>query len=82
MKTYVAVLLAGAMLSATAFAAEGDSSREERFKAKYGRYTPTEEVRLQALADQDTSQRQCTGHECCSKRRPASRDNSRMLAAV
>jgi hypothetical protein len=46
MKTFV-VILAGALFVSTAFAS--DPYAEERFKAKYGRYTPAEEARREAL---------------------------------
>jgi hypothetical protein len=46
MKTVV-ILLAGALSLSTAFGS--DPFAEERFKAKYGRYTPAEEARREAL---------------------------------
>ena len=39
------VLLTGAMLSLTAFGGSTDTSAEERYRMKYGRYTPAEEAR-------------------------------------
>ena len=43
----VVVFLAGALFVSTAIAS--DPYAEERFKAKYGRYTPAEEARREAL---------------------------------
>ena len=50
MKTRM-MILTGAMLSFTAFAWQGDPMAEERYKLKYGRYTPAEEARQKALKE-------------------------------
>jgi hypothetical protein len=59
MKTFLNVMLAAAMLVSVSLSADGDPLREERFKAKTGRYTPAEEARRQALTAR------CSDHECC-----------------
>lgn len=67
MKTFLTVLFTGAMLSSAAFSSDGDPYREERFKAKFGRYTAIEEARRAALVQQTrTSAKECAKHECCS----------------
>ena len=82
MKTFLAVLFAGAMLSTAAFSADGDPYREERFKAKYGRYTPAEEARRQAIVQQErATAKQCASYECCSHKRVA-QENSKVTGSA
>jgi hypothetical protein len=45
-----AMLCAGAVLSLAAFANSTDSFTEERYRAKYGRYTPAAEARQKLVA--------------------------------
>jgi hypothetical protein len=72
MKTYLTVLFAGAVFASTAFATDGDPLREERFKAKTGRYSSTEETRRLALApNSGVRKEECTNHECCRHERTA-----------
>jgi hypothetical protein len=67
MKRLLAVLFAGAMLSSAAFAADSDPFREERYKAKFGRYTPAEEARRAALVPKKlVGAEKCTSQDCCS----------------
>src|SRR5712692_3307872 len=73
MKTYLTVFFAGAVLTSVAFAADSDPFREERFKAKTGRYTPTEEARLQAFNRKlSVRKEECTNQECCRHEHTAS----------
>ena len=69
MNTLLTLLLAGA-LAASGTSGVNDPMAEERYRAKYGRYTPAEEARRQAaeLAKRNTAP--CCGHEgCCVRAR-------------
>lgn len=78
MKTLLAVLFTGAMLSSSAFSADGDPFSEARFKAKFGRYTAAEEARRGANAQQaGSSAMNCTKHECCSHKGMAAHKTSK-----
>ena len=46
------VLLSGVVFTFAAFAASGDQFAEERYRVKYGRYTPAEETGKKAAAVQ------------------------------
>ena len=46
-----AVLFAGMMVASVAFAGTNDPMAEERFRMKYGRYTPAEEARSAARSE-------------------------------
>lgn len=67
MKTLMTTLLAGAMTVSVMNAGVNDQSAEERYRAKYGRYTPAEEAR-RANAEQvkrQATQRRCGDEGCC-----------------
>ena len=70
MKSLVTILFAGAMFSAV-FAAGDDNGAEARFRMKFGRPSPQEEIRLAAarktaepvlMASND-----CGMHDCCKR---------------
>lgn len=78
MKTLV-VFVAGALSLATAFGS--DPYAEERFKAKYGRYTPAEEARRESLkkaAKAKSTEAQgeaamCNMPGCCESKKAATK---------
>jgi hypothetical protein len=68
MKTMITVFVAGAMLtSAVSRAAVNDRTAEERFRTKYGRYTPAEEARRNANEETRANDLGCGREDCCHK---------------
>lgn len=65
MKTLMTLLAAGAMLASAAQALGTDPTVEERFRAKYGRYSLAEEVRRKAIAEAKHHRMVCDGESCC-----------------
>jgi hypothetical protein len=66
MKTYLTVFCAGVLLASMAFGAQGDPFREERFKAKTGRYTQAEEARrLTVSGKSNATAEKCSDQVCC-----------------
>jgi hypothetical protein len=64
MKTFSNIVIAGALLASMSFAQHGDPFREERFKAKFGRYSQAEEARQNAINGKAVSEKKCADHEC------------------
>ena len=50
MKTFSKIIIAGALLTSMSFAQQGDPFHEERFKAKFGRYSQAEEARRKSIS--------------------------------
>jgi hypothetical protein len=65
MKTYSKIVIAGALLASMSFAQQGDPFREERFKAKFGRYSQAEEARRKSVSEKAISEEKCADRECC-----------------
>jgi len=65
MTTYSKILIAGAVLASMSFAQQGDPFREERFKAKFGRYSQAEEARRKSIGEDAISEEKCADRECC-----------------
>ena len=65
MKTLMTLLAAGAMLASGAQARGNDPNVEERFRAKYGRYSPVEEARRNATAEAKRHKMVCDEESCC-----------------
>ena len=66
MKTLMTMLVAGAMLASAAHANSADPMADERFRAKYGRYTPAEETRRHAVEQAKQEANSCE-HGCCEQ---------------
>ena len=65
MKTAM-VVFAGAMFTSMAMAAVSDQFSEERYRAKYGRYTPAQESRLKDMqAASAVTATEPAGPACC-----------------
>lgn len=64
MKTAM-VLFAGVVIATTALAAQGDPMAEERYRMKYGRYTPAEEARQKAAKARAADVTEYVGQSCC-----------------
>ncbi len=65
MKTAI-VVFAGAMFASMAMATVSDQSSEERYRAKYGRYTPAQESRLKDVqAASAVTATEPAGPVCC-----------------
>jgi hypothetical protein len=58
-------LFAGVMISTTALATQGDPMAEERYRMKYGRYTPAEEARQKAAKERSADATAYVGQSCC-----------------
>jgi len=69
MKTFSTFITAGLLLASISFASQGDPYREERFKAKFGRYSTAEETRR--MERNATSSKDCGAQECCSLKHAA-----------
>ena len=65
MKTYSKIVIAGTLLASLSFAQKGDPFREERFKAKFGRYSQAEEARRKFISEKAISEEKCADRECC-----------------
>jgi hypothetical protein len=65
MTTYSKIFIAGALLASMSFAQQGDPFREERFKAKFGRYSQAEEARRKSIGEKAISDEKCADRECC-----------------
>ena len=65
MNTYSKVVIAAALLASMSFAQQGDPFREERFKAKFGRYSQAEEARRKSISEKAISGEKCADRECC-----------------
>lgn len=59
------VFLSGVVFAFVAFAASSDQLAEERYRMKYGRYTPAEEARRKAVADKRKDAAEYVGQACC-----------------
>ena len=59
------VLFAGVMIATTALVAQGDPMAEERYRMKYGRYTPAEEARQKAAKERAADATEYVGQSCC-----------------
>ena len=71
MKTYSKIVIAGALLASMSFAQQGDPFREERFKAKFGRYSQAEEARRKSTSEKATPGGTCADASCCRHRQDA-----------
>ncbi len=67
MRSFLNFLVAASLLASAAFASESDPFREERVKAKTGRYTAAEEVRWQASDRAAAAGSTCDTHACCRR---------------
>lgn len=65
MKTMMTVFAFAAMFGSTVQATTNDSMAEERFKVKYGRYSPTEERRQKFFSEAKVTMADCEGMSCC-----------------
>ncbi len=65
MTTYSKIVIAGALLASMSLAQQGDPFREERFKAKFGRYSQAEEARRKSMSERAISEEKCADRECC-----------------
>lgn len=65
MSTYSKVVIAGALLASMSFAQQGDPFREERFNAKFGRYSQAEEARRKSASEKAISEEKGVDRECC-----------------
>ena len=65
MKPFLKIVIAGALLASMSFAQQGDPFREERFKAKFGRYSQAEEARRKSISEKAVSEKKCADRECC-----------------
>jgi hypothetical protein len=65
MKTFSKIIIAGALLTSMSFAQQGDPFREERFKAKFGRYSQAEEACRKSINAKAASEEKCADRECC-----------------
>ena len=65
MKALMTLLAASAMLASAAQDLSNDPTVEERFRAKYGRYTPAEEARRKAIAEAKHDTNICDKGCCC-----------------
>jgi hypothetical protein len=72
------VLLTGAVLSLTLFGGSADSSAEERYRMKYGRYTPAEEVRQKAQREAQANAATAAEVATCCRYMNASLQNARV----
>ena len=59
------VFLTGVVFAVAAFAASNDQFAEERYRMKYGRYTPAEEARRKAVAAEKNDAVEYVGQACC-----------------
>ena len=59
------VFLTGVVFAIAAFAASNDQLAEERYRMKYGRYTPAEEARLKVVAAERKDAVEYVGQACC-----------------
>lgn len=66
MKTLLTILAAGSMLAAQAQTFTDSQPSEERFRAKYGRYTPAEETRRKMVEQAKSQEHVCADH-CCHR---------------
>jgi len=64
MTTYSKIVIVGALLASMSFAQQGDPFREERFKAKFGRYSQAEKARRTSMSERAIAQ-ECGDRECC-----------------
>jgi hypothetical protein len=71
MKTYSKILIAGTLLASMSFGQQGDPFREERFKAKFGRYSQAEEARRHLTSRKAVSEEPCADRECCRHKHAA-----------
>ena len=82
MKTYLTVFFAGAMLASTAFAVDDDPFREERLKAKTGRYSQAEEARRQMLTVKAKARtEECADKKCCRSKHGRPEQQAKAIAA-
>ena len=69
------ILLTGAILSVAAFSAHSDPLAEERYRAKYGRYTPAAEARQEAARQLTAAMAsRVEASVCCQQMKVASRN--------
>jgi len=71
MTTFSKIVIAGALLASMSFAQQGDPFREERFKAKFGRYSQAEEARRKSITENAIIEEKCADRECCRHQHPA-----------
>lgn len=64
MKTAM-VLFAGVVIASATLVGQGDPMAEERYRMKYGRYTPAEEARQKAAKEKATDVTEYVGQSCC-----------------
>jgi hypothetical protein len=76
MNTFSKIVIAGSLLATMAFAQQGDPFREERFKAKFGRYSQAEEARRKSIAANPRSEEKCANHACCRHPHAANKEVS------
>jgi hypothetical protein len=81
MNTYSKVVIAGALLASMSFAQQGDPFREERFKAKFGRYSAAEEARRKSVSEKAISEERCVDRECCRHQHAAQHPPASALSA-
>ena len=65
MKLLTTVLMAAALTVSAGLAGVTDQMAEERYRAKYGRYTPAEETRRQASLEARKNTLSCDRDACC-----------------
>ena len=65
MTTFSKIVIAGALLASMSFAQQADPFREERFKAKFGRYSQAEEARRKSITEKAIFAEKCADRECC-----------------
>jgi hypothetical protein len=80
MRTMVTFVAAAAMFACAGIAGATDNTAEERFRLKYGRYTPAEEARQSAVEEARKNALGCGREDCCHKQHAHTTANAAVVS--
>jgi len=83
MNTLITLVMAGALVATSVVAGVNDQLTEERYRAKYGRYTPAEESRRKAAeVTRAHTATACEREACCQRIASKASVNRRVLGVL